>query len=253
MLDKGSTDMGFRELADIDVVIQERDIKPSCNVALNLGYKFSESHSVAGRQSPEAHNNIDKAICDSRYHHHITPLRRKDYPASIEIHRHQLAKRFHKQTSIEQIFSSSVTHTQDGITFRTPSDEQSITNLILGHFVHDGHVTRYSFPLRDACDYAHLTKQAGHQNKTIDFDIVAQQCGAYFPLFDQLAHHLMERPKYSEPEMEKKVHRYLHMMCSSTQYPLVEQILQIQGRVKHLMYSGLYSPGKMKTYLRRKF
>ncbi len=253
LLDKGSTDIGFRELADIDVIIPEQDIKSSCNVALNLGYNFSESRNVAGRQSPEAHSNIDKAIGDSRYHHHITPLRRTGYPASIEIHRHQLAKRFHKQTSIEQIFSSSVTHTRDGITFRTPSDEQNIINLILGHFVHDGHVTRYSFPLRDACDYSHLTRQTGLPDQTVDFDIVTQQCGVYFPLFDQLVHHLMEHPIYSGPTIEKKVTRYLRIMRSGTEYPLVEKILHVQGRAKHLVYMGRYNPEKINAYLRRKF
>ncbi len=182
-----AANMGFRKQADIDLIVQPAEIEAAGNVFLADGYSY---YDFSGNPSSAPTKLCDtvSAIKQSAAHHHLPPLVKTGYDATVELHSHFLDRRFQSGNPLEALFSNALLFERHGATFRVPSTEHQIIQLILGKFVNDGHLARRTFPIREACDLIDLLESADGE---VNQQLVLQHCGRSFPLFHALVCELM--------------------------------------------------------------
>jgi hypothetical protein len=166
----------------------------------------------------------------------------------VELHRHYLNKRFQRQNPLEPLFSSALPQESHGAKFLIPSAKYQMIHLVLGKLVHDGHLVRRAFPLREACDYIHLLKNA---QGSIDYSLVTQHCGQNYSVFDQLVTELMGYRTSTIICEQNNISNRMQLMQKRYNSPGFAKMLDAYTRAVHLSLSLLYSPTKLPAYLRR--
>ena len=96
LLSTDTANLGFRKQVDIDVLVEPAELETAAQALIADGYGFINPTSPDPVNS-ELSRDIGMAARQSRHHHHLTPLVKPAYSASVEIHRHFLPKRFQKK------------------------------------------------------------------------------------------------------------------------------------------------------------
>jgi len=239
--------LGFRKQMDIDLVVQPRELQAAGDIFLADGYRFSRI-SDHTRTEPLNPGDTAHAIKSSYAHHHLPPLEKAGYVATVELHRHFLPRRFQPENPLEALFSRAREIERHHAVFKVPCVEHQLIHLILGNVVHDGHLARRDFPIREACDYIALVSRV---EGMLDHGLVSQRCGKDYATFSRLVSELMG---YTPPEPFGKAiditHR-LQLMQKRYNLPGVAKMLDTHARVSHLAWSMLSNPLKLPAYLRR--
>lgn len=247
LLDPKTKNLGFRKQLDIDLLVKPEQLETASNLLLADGYEFYDFTNSA-HSGPTLLPDPVKAIRGSTAHHHLPPLLKKNYSTTVELHRHFLPKRFQREIPLEPMFSTAIPMNRNEIRFLFPSTEYRIVHLILGKFVHDGHLTRRTFPIREACDYASLLENnKGH----IDFALVAKHCRNEHDLYSQLMAELMGYPPQTNRTAARAIDKRIQTMQRRYDYRTLGKLWDSYARVLHLSRSLVHSPAKLPAYLGR--
>lgn len=249
LLQTTGADIGFRKQADIDLLVRPEELEAAGNVLLADGYRFrlqSRDSSVA----PETLTDSRRAIALSAAHHHLPPLFKTGYAASVELHRHHLPKRFQRDNPLPPLFNSAQACERQGAVFLVPATEQQLIHLVLGKLVHDGHLARRSFPVREACDFMKLLQPGGNP---LDLPFIEQHCGPGFGLFLSLVSELMvfQSPLTVAVGSREAAANFIRMLHRRFDSLLVRTLLDTRARIEHLARELAYSPGKLPDYVGR--
>lgn len=242
-----SDNIGFRRQVDIDLIVPPEATVEASNALLADGYRFCQFPDGTSAV-PLAPGHTASAIRASAAHHHLPPLVKEGYGATVELHTHFLPRRFQHNNPLQPLFDKASVAERHGVSFQMASPEHQLIHLVLGKFVHDGHRSRRTFPIREACDLVQLLKR---DRGDIDHQRVRQHCGASYPLFLGLVGELMD---YTRPDCvagSVETGRYLSLLQKRFESPAVARLLDAFARTEHLAHSLVYNPGKMSTYLRR--
>jgi hypothetical protein len=247
LLTSESENLGFRKQVDIDLIVRPEELEAAGDVFLADGYRFCEFPEKSTAVPIKPGDTI-RAIKLSAAHHHLPPLVKDGYVATVELHRHHLPRRFQRNNPLEPLFASSRQIVSHGATFYVPSTEYQIIHLILGKLVHDGHLARRTFPIREACDLIDLLDNA---EGDVDQQLVVQHCGSNFALFFALVVELMAyRPRNTITELVD-TSNYIRMMQKRYDFPATGKVLDAYARTQHLAHALVYSPAKLPAYLNR--
>lgn len=247
LLTSESENLGFRKQVDIDLIVRPEELDAAGDVFLADGYSFCEfpDNSAA---VPIAPGDTVSAIKRSAAHHHLPPLVKPGYATTVELHRHFLPGRFQRNNPLEPLFGSARQVESHGATFNVPSTEYQLIHLILGKLVHDGHLARRTFPIREASDLIDLLDNA---EVDIDQQLVVQRCGSNFALFFALVSELMAfRPRITIIELVD-ASKYIQMMQKRYDSPATRKLLDAYARAQHLAHALVYSPAKLPAYMNR--
>ena len=240
--------IGFRKQVDIDLIVRPDELEAAAEVFLADGYNFCE---FAGGLVPIPVESGDGVFSKLRRdaHHHLLPLVKPGYAATVELHRHYLPTRFQRNNALALLFDGARHIDSRGVSFQVPSTECHLIHLVLGKFVHDGHVLRRSFPIREACDFADLLLASGSD---IDHGLLVSQCGSSFSLFSALVAELLGlRLKHTRVE-PIDVSRYVLVMQKRYEYPRAAKLFYAYARIVHLTQTLVHNPAKLRTYVSRK-
>ncbi len=239
--------LGFRNQADIDLIVQPDEMQAAGDVLLSDGYSYCEfaDNSYATRTMS---CDTASAIKLSAAHHHLPPLVKTGYAATVELHRHFLDRRFQHNNPLEPFLGSARILERHGAIFKVPSTEFQIIHLILGKFVYDGYLARRTFPIREACDLIDLLENA---EGGIDQQLVLRHCGRSFPLFHSLVCELMNYSPRTGAFMADDTSRFTWLMQKRFESNTVRKLLDAYARVDYLVHALASSPAKLPAYLRR--
>jgi len=241
-------DLGFRKQADIDLLVRPEELEAAGNVLLADGYHFQLLAKDASAAT-EALTDSRRAISLSAAHHHLPPLFKTGYAASVELHRHHLPKRFQRDNPPPPLFDSAQSCERQGAVFLVPATEHQLIHLILGKLVNDGHFARRSFPIREACDLIHLVEPVGSR---LDLPLIEQHCGSNFGLYLALVVALMEfQSPITVATGRAEAASYIGMMRKRFNSKFVRTLLDTRARFEYLSRELAYSPGKLPDYLGR--
>jgi len=247
LLNAETKNLGFRKQVDIDILVEPGQLNAAAEVFLSDGYHFYE---VSGAPTSKANliSDTKTAFRRSAAHHHLTPLVKPGYAATVELHRHHLPKRFQSGNPLAPLFAKAIQKENNGVTYQIPSVEHQLIHLILGKFVHDGHSIRHTFPLREACDYVHLMENA---DDGIDCSLVAAHCGEHYLLFSKLVEKLMNYSAMTACGEQVNVGQHMKVMQRRYNSRAYSALLDVYARAVHLIVSLIHSPGKLPGYLHR--
>ena len=250
LLATDSKQLGERKQVDIDLVVEPGQLREAAALLLQDDYEFCEvryGQAVPLRRIP----NLRAAFSVAGAHHHLPELIKPGAPAIVELHRHHLPARFQRRVPLASLFASAVPHESHGAAFLVPSTEHGIVHLVLGKLVHEGHFARHTFPLREACDYIHCLESA---RGPIDYRMIHEHCGRNASLFAALVAQLMAyaraaeyRPQYATRLLDRRI-RIMQKACESR---WTGEFFHVYARLLHLLYSAVYSPGKIKGFVFR--
>lgn len=239
--------MGFRNQVDIDLIVQPDEIQAAGDVLLADGYSYCEfaDNSYATRIKS---CDTASAITRSAAHHHLPPLVKAGYAATVELHRHFLDRRFQRNNPLEPLFGTATLLERHGATFKVPSTEFQIIHVVLGKFVNDGYQARRAFPIREACDLIDILENA---EGDIDQQLVLRHCGRSFPLFHALVCELMHYSAQTCAIRIENTSRFTWIMQKRFESDTVRKLLDAYARVEYLAHAVASSPAKLPAYLRR--
>jgi hypothetical protein len=239
--------LGFRKQVDVDLIVQPAELEAAGDAFLADGYSFCEfpDNTTAVPIKP---GDTVSAIKLSAAHHHLPPLVKGSYAATVELHRHFLPRRFQRNNPLEPLFGSAKKAERHGATFYLPSTEYQLIHLLLGKVVHDGHLTRRTFPVREACDFIELLENAGND---VDQRLVLQHCGRSFTLFHALVCELMRYTPRSGIADVESISKFTRTMQRRFESRVIRTSLDIYARVEYLVHALTYTPAKLPAYLRR--
>jgi len=241
-------DIGFRTQVDIDLVVQPSELEAAGDVFLAAGYRFCRFPDQA-TAVPLRPGDSPSAIQSSAAHHHLPPLVSDDYAATVELHRHFLPRRFQRGNPLAPLFGSARKTERHGATFYLPATEYQLIHLLLGKWVHEGHLTRRTFPVREACDWIELLESAGHD---VDQRLVLQHCGRSFTLFHGLVCELMQYDAPLRMAGSEDTAKFTRTMQRRFESRALCRSLDMCARAEYLARALAYSPAKLPDYLRRK-
>lgn len=247
LLTSESENIGFRKQIDIDLIVEPAELEAAGDALLADGYRFCKFPDNFNAV-PIMPGDTVNAITLSAAHHHLPPLVKSGYAATVELHRHFLDKRFQRGNPLEALFSNALLLERHGVTFFVPSCEHQIIHLVLGKFVNDGHLARRTFPIKDACDLINILEGA---DRAVEMKLVQRQCGRSFTLFYSLVCELMNyygRIRIAEFEDTSK---YTWMMQKSFESQFIREVLDAYARTEYLARALAYNPKKLPGYLRR--
>ena len=247
LLTSEAANLGFRQQADIDLIVQPAEIEAAGNVFLADGYSYYD-FSGNSFSAPTKLCDTVSAIKHSAAHHHLPPLVKTGYDATVELHSHFLDRRFQSGNPLEALFSDALLYNRYGTTFRVPSTEHQIIHLILGKFINDGHMARRTFPIREACDLIDLLESADGE---VNQELVLQHCGRIFPLFHALVCELMKYVPRTSIAAWENPSSFIRIMQKRFESHAVCTLLDAKARVEYLAHALAYSPAKLPAYLRR--
>jgi hypothetical protein len=247
LLGSESENLGFRKQVDIDLIVQPVELEAAGDAFLADGYRFCKFPDLSNAV-PLSPGDTVSAINISAAHHHLPPLVKGGYAATVELHRHFLPKRFQYYTPLDPLFDSAKKTESHGATFYVPSTEYQLIHLLLGKLVHDGHLTRRTFPIREACDLIDILENADHD---VDQRLVLQHCGRSFPLFYALVCELTNYPRRSSIAEVEDTSKFTWMMWKSFDSYAIRKALDLYARAEYLAHALAYSPSKLSAYLRR--
>lgn len=248
LLVTGDENLGFRKQADIDLLVRPEELEAAGNVFMADGYRFQLLPRHASG-APKTLADSRRAIKLSTSHHHLLPLFKTGYAASVELHSHHLPKRFQRDNPLPPLFNSARACERQGAAFLVPATEYQLIHLVLGKLVHDGHFARCSFPIREACDLMDLLPPAANH---LDLPLIEQHCGSNFGLFVALAAELMVfQSPITIAGSSNAAANYIRMMRKRFNSKFVCTLLDTRARFEHLSRELAYSPGKLPDYLGR--
>lgn len=247
LLEPENENIGFRAQADIDLLVRPEELEVAGDVFLSNGYYYKPLERGLGMQSAEFLSTTS-AIKISAAHHHLPPLVKKAYNCEVELHRHFLPKQLQRKNRLPPLFDSAQAKKCHDASFLVPSLEHQIIHLILGKFVHDGHLVRRTFPLREACDLMSLLDKA---DTTLDQDLVMAHCGQYLETVNSLVTELMGYTPKVEIFRHVDVSNHLRFMQRRRNSSVLGKLFDTHARVLHLTTSLAYSPSKLSMYLHR--
>lgn len=252
LLTSAGDSLGFRKQVDIDLIVQSAELEATSDAFLADGYSFCEFPDNTTAVPIELDDTVS-AIKMSAAHHHLPPLVKPEYSATVELHRHFLPSRFQRNNPLGPLFGSALTVESHGATFNIPCTEHQIVHLILGKLVHDGHLARRTFPIREACDLIELVEGA---KGGVNQQLVLQHCGHRFPLFYALVRELMAYPRQSGiaecgTAERRTAERYIWLMQKRFDSQATGRLLDAYARADYLVHALVYSPGKLSAYLHR--
>lgn len=247
LLTSASESLGFRKQIDIDLIVQTAELKAAGDVFLADGYSFCKfpDNSTAVPIRP---GDTVSAMKLSAAHHHLPPLVKGGYAATVELHRHFLPRRFQRNNLLDRLFDSAQKIASHGATFYVPSTEYQLIHLLLGKLVHDGHLTRRTFPIREACDLIDILENAEYD---VNQRLVLQHCGHSFPLFHALVCELMNYVPRTNITAWEDPASFTRMMQKRFESHVLRKSLDVFARAEHLAHALAYSPTKLPDYLRR--
>jgi hypothetical protein len=249
LLAQDAKNLGFRKQVDIDLLVEPKQLEAAADVFLAHGYGFYE-FSDDPTSKPTLLPDTFTAIKRSAAHHHLPPLAKDGYATTVELHRHFLPKRFQRKNPLQPLFNTASEQQSHGANFLIPSADYQIIHLLLGKVIHDGHLARRTFPIREACDYINVLE---NKKESINQDLVAQHCGKAYPIFSQLVADFMIYKPGGTIINTGDISRRLQIMQKRYDSPGLAKLLDAHARALHLGYSLLHSPAKLPAYLNRLF
>lgn len=247
LLSAESQNFGFRKQVDVDLIVKPADLEAACEAFLAGGYSFCDFPDGVTAVPIKPHGAAS-ALKRSAAHHHLPPLVNGSYRATVELHRHFLPRRFQRDNPLEPLFGSAHKVERHGAIFYLPATEYQLIQLLLGKLVHEGHLTRRTFPIREACDFIDLLENAGHE---LDQRLVLQRCGRTFTLFHALVCELMRYAPRSPLADMQDAAKFTRTMQKRFESPAIRRSLDIYARAEYLAHALAYSPAKLPAYLRR--
>jgi hypothetical protein len=248
LLTADTKNLGFRKQVDIDLLVEPAQLEAAAAAISADGYNFYDFQGGASVE-PVLIDDIGTAIKRSAAHHHLPPLVKSGYAATVELHRHHLDMRFQRKNPLEPLFASAIAKDSHGATFLIPSTEYQMIHLVLGKLLLDGHMARRTFPLREACDFIHLLETA---QESIDYRRVAQHCGKAYYQFAQLVAELMAYPQVATKNQPADISTRMQLMQKRYNSPTVGKMLDAHAGALYLAQAMLYSPSKLPAYLHRR-
>lgn len=239
--------LGFRKQLDIDLVVAPEEMKDACAALLEAGYGFYRESGDADSE-PVVFHDVTQALQESAAHHHVTPLVIEGYPSCVEVHRHFLARQFQRDIPLEGLLSTARLHESHGAAFRVPHAQYQVIHIVLGKMVYDGHLSRRSFPIREACDYIELL---GSETGEVDWSLVAQHCRKNYTIFSQLVSELMAYRNEEGIKVTHDISRRLKLMEKRYNSGAVAKLLYTNARTQYLASEMIHSPTKLAAYLQR--
>ena len=239
--------LGFRKQVDIDLLVKPNQLAAAGEVFLADGYSFCRIP-VNSTEQTVVLQETAKALKTSTAHHHLPPLAKVGYAATVELHRHFLPRRFQRNNPLRPLFSAAEKHESHSASFLVPSPEYRIMHMIMGTLVHDGYLARYAFPVREACDYMDLIEHSGER---FDYGLVARHCGKNFNTFSQLVNELMASPPAETINGTVAISQRLRIMQKRYNSAAVGRALDAYARAIHLANSLAHSPAKLPGYVKR--
>ena len=247
LLTADTKNLGFRKQVDIDFLVEPAQLEAAAEVMLADGYGFYQFPADPSSE-PTLLSDTSTAIKLSAAHHHLPPLVKNGYATTVELHRHFLPKRFQRKTPLQPLFNTASEQQSHGANFLIPSAEYQVIHLLLGKVIHDGHLARRTFPIREACDYIDVLE---NEKGRIDQGLVAQHCGTNNATFSQLVTVLTGYTPRPPLNMAADITLRMQMMQKRYNSPVIAKILDAHARVVHLSQSLLYNPEKLTAYLLR--
>jgi hypothetical protein len=247
LLTENEKNLGFRKQIDIDLLVESGQLEAAAEVFLADGYGFYE-FPADSTSTPTRLPDTKTAMKRSAAHHHITPLVKDGYAATVELHRHFLPKRFQNRNPLEALFNTASEQQSHNANFLIPSAEWQIIHLLLGKIIHDGHLARRTFPIREACDYINVL---GSKTGSINQELIERHCGNAYPIFSQLIAKLMDYSPKETANTHYDISRRLRIMQKRYNSPGTAKMLDAHARALHLGNSLLHNPAKLPTYLYR--
>ncbi len=245
LLTENERSLGFRKQVDIDLLVEPSQFEAAAEVFLADGYGFLES-AGSSTSTPTLLTDTKAAIKRSAAHHHLTPLAKAGYNASVELHKHFLPKRFQRNNPLEPLFDTAIKQHSHNANFLTPSAEYQVIHLLLGKLIHDGHMASRTFPIREACDYINvLEKNTG----SIDQELIERHCANSYTIYSLLIAELMEYAPTNSTNTSPDISRRLQMMQKRYNSLGTAKLLDAYARTLHLGNSLLHSPEKLPAYL----
>jgi len=240
--------IGFRRQVDIDLLVAPGQTAAAADLLLADGYRYCHfpDNSSAVPVEPGV---VAAAVRASSAHHHLPPLVKAGYGATVELHTHFLPRRFQKNNPLEPLLRRARTCERHGARFQVASVEHQVIHLVLGVFVNDGHRSRRTFPIRAGCDLLRLLDTRGGD---IDHAVVERQCGRSYPLFLRLACELMGyEPPPGAPD-STDVEGFLHLLRERSRSSAIRGLLDVWARTDYLAHELVYSPRKLRGYVQRR-
>jgi len=244
LLDTKNENIGFRKQVDIDLLVPPEELEAAGDTFLRDGYGY---HDFEGDQSTEP-PTTRAAIKISAAHHHLPPLVKKGYDTTVELHSHFLAKQQQRNNPLEPLFRTAQVRETHDAAYLIPTTEYQLIHLVEGKFVHDGHLARRTFPLREACDFISLMDRV---DSSTNLELVIQHCGNNFAVVHALVRELMGYTAPLAPTAD--VSSFITLMQRRYNSPTVSRVLNSYARTRHLAGSLAHSPGKLSAYLGRLF
>ncbi len=247
LLTADTKNLGFRKQVDIDFLVEPAQLEAAAEVMLADGYGFYQFPADPSSE-PTLLSDTSTAIKLSAAHHHLPPLVKNGYATTVELHRHFLPKRFQRKIPLQPLFNTASEQQSHGANFLIPSAEYQIIHLLLGKVIHDGHLARRTFPIREACDYVSLLES---EKGNINQDLVARHCGKAYPIFSQLVAELTTYKPEGAITTIGDISQRMQLMQKRYDSPGLAKLLDAHARALHLGYSLLHSPAKLPAYLNR--
>jgi hypothetical protein len=246
LLAADSINLGFREQSDVDMIVRPAELVAAGDVFLAEGYSYYQ-YSRDPAKTPRRIGNTIEALSLSASHHHLLPLAKQGYAATVELHRHFLDQRFQRANPLEPLFASAYRLERHGAVFQVPSTDYQVIHLILGKLLNDGLLTRRAFPLREACDLIDLLK--GVDDKHVNQALIEARCGASFAQFLALVSELTGFTPGFTVTKPVNVSTYLRLLQKRQDSAFTRALLDSYARFEYLVNAMLHSPAKLPAYL----
>ena len=247
LLAEDAADIGFRQQVDIDFLVERAHLESASDALLADGYRFYQFPHRANR-NPGPVIDTRTAVKLGAIHHHLPPLAKDGYDTTVELHSHFLPKRFQDDNPLAPLFATAILRENRSARFLIPSTEHSVIQLILGKLVNDGHLTRRTFPLREACDIINLLNSA---KSGIDQTMIEIRCGKKFALFYQLVVEFMAYTPAISIDISEDISNYIQIMRRRQNSAALSTLLDTYARAQHLTSQLTHNPEKLPAYLRR--
>jgi Uncharacterised nucleotidyltransferase len=245
----GSTDaLGFREQADIDLLVGPDDRTKASETLIKEGYQFSIADPRSGGQVLSS--DPARAERVSQAHHHLPGMINGSYGAVVELHRHHLPRRFQARNSLQALLDGCIEYEQRGVQFLVPNPTHQLIHLINGTYINDGYYDRHDFPIRTGHDFLEIMQQRDREQLTLDRQML-ERCGEPLPIFTALVKTLGSIDSDFTELKAANIERLLDVMERRANDDRFAARLDRQARLKHLGYAFLYSWGKLPAYLMR--
>ncbi len=246
LLGTDGAEAGFRRQVDIDLLLPADALGRGCDLLLRDGYRC-----VAEPGAPVPADAAE-ALRAGRLHHHLPPLAREGYAATVEIHRAPLPPGVGRPEDAADWLGRATASSLRGARFLLPCAEHGILHTALGSHVGDGYRARSDLCPRSLCDHLALLSRLRTAGAEPDRALLSRRGGAAVALFDSLVRELSGLDPEPRIAPAAELRRHLQLMRAGMNSPRLAALLRRQARWRHLGHSLWHSSGKLPAYLRRR-